>query len=664
MSTRLMQIAMVFVVGFIVGNFYHHVADAVQHTPHDDGDGGAKMHAVEARLSSLEQALVRNSAAASSSLPAAALPIRAATPEPEAPPTPRKSRRNRAAAAARLETAAVDADGCPGGRKPVHVVLTAQDSLYQAWQTRIMYYHLRKIQKANPCTELTGFTRMLNAPGAKPDALMDEMPTVVVHALDGGGGCRGDPSSNTCDMGFPVMNRPHGVTQLLEQLPPSLTEEYVLIAETDHILLRDIPNRATPSRPVCYPFHYMNAKAKELRPVVQRFVDDPDVVDPCGPSPTIIHLPMLRRMTPEWLSLSFELKRDPQADKVFGWVLEMWGYTLAAARLGIRHLVMEELQAEPSALWNADMKDHGSPHIYHYTFGLEYSLDGVAVSGVGAWSLDKRHFMSHYPPRNLEPPPRCAGRAAHTLHALFNEASAALPQWPATKPTESHRGTLGWLPGSTAALSEQAFHASPVARAAVSRGPWSWGGARIHFFRGGRLHTPWGSGTWGLASDAIHAQVGECGHFRLAFDAARTRFSATRLDGGAAPPGHLLAAGSDEAAAKAIALDSESWAGVGADGFADGGSQLLGTGPWSWTGVAPVAFLAGGRLHTPWGPGTWGAHGDGDRTVFANFVGEEHIVRFDECFGFASTRKRDGDQASGRLLLDPPAKVCPPLTKR
>ena len=86
--------------------------------------------------------------------------------------------------------------------------------------------------------------------------------------------------------------------------------------------------------------------------------------------------------------------------------------------------------------------------------------------------------------------------------------------------------------------------------------------------------------------------------------------------------------------------------------------------PWSWTGVAPVAFLAGGRLHTPWGPGTWGAHGDGDRTVFANFVGEEHIVRFDECFGFASTRKRDGDQASGRLLLDPPAKVCPPLTKR
>ena len=68
------------------------------------------------------------------------------------------------------------------------------------------------------------------------------------------------------------------------------------------------------------------AQAPSLRPIVARFVDDPDAVDPCGPSPLLIHLPQLRRLTPEWLKLSFDLKRDPQADKVFGWVLEMWGY--------------------------------------------------------------------------------------------------------------------------------------------------------------------------------------------------------------------------------------------------------------------------------------------------------------------------------------------------
>ena len=62
----------------------------------------------------------------------------------------------------------------------------------------------------------------------------------------------------------------------------------------------------------------MNPKAADLRPIVARYVDDPEVVDPCGPSPVMIHLPLLRKLTPEWLKLSFELKHDPQADKIFG----------------------------------------------------------------------------------------------------------------------------------------------------------------------------------------------------------------------------------------------------------------------------------------------------------------------------------------------------------
>ena len=70
----------------------------------------------------------------------------------------------------------------------------------------------------------------------------------------------------------------------------------------------------------CFPFGYMNAKAAELRPIVSRFVDDAESVDPCGPSPVLIHVETLRKLTPEWLRLSFELKRDEQANKIFGWV--------------------------------------------------------------------------------------------------------------------------------------------------------------------------------------------------------------------------------------------------------------------------------------------------------------------------------------------------------
>ena len=44
-----------------------------------------------------------------------------------------------------------------------------------------------------------------NQVGAKPDGLMDEIPTVLVHALEQGSGCRAG-TENTCDLG--VMNSP------------------------------------------------------------------------------------------------------------------------------------------------------------------------------------------------------------------------------------------------------------------------------------------------------------------------------------------------------------------------------------------------------------------------------------------------------------------------
>ena len=37
--------------------------------------------------------------------------------------------------------------------------------------------------------------------------------------------------------------------------------------------------------------------------------------------------------------------------------------------------------------------------IYHYTFGVEYTKEGVpVVGGVGEWSLDKRHYFGAAPP--------------------------------------------------------------------------------------------------------------------------------------------------------------------------------------------------------------------------------------------------------------------------
>ena len=58
------------------------------------------------------------------------------------------------------------------------------------------------------------------------------------------------------------------------------------------------------------------------------------------------------------------------------------------------------------------------PMIYHYTFGVEYALDGIPVVGsVGEWSLDKRHYFGALPPKQLAPPPHCALECAWVLLA-------------------------------------------------------------------------------------------------------------------------------------------------------------------------------------------------------------------------------------------------------
>ena len=75
-------------------------------------------------------------------------------------------------------------------------------------------------------------------------------------------------------------------------------------------------------------------------------------VQPIGPSPVIISKAQLVTLTPTWLQLSLALKRDPAADRRFGWVLEMWGYSIAAAQHGIKHKVQREWQIERGGNWS------------------------------------------------------------------------------------------------------------------------------------------------------------------------------------------------------------------------------------------------------------------------------------------------------------------------
>ncbi|KAK3241279.1 hypothetical protein CYMTET_48940 [Cymbomonas tetramitiformis] len=49
------------------------------------------------------------------------------------------------------------------GEGKFHVIVTANQAKYVAWQTRAMYYHFKKIKEANPDCKMGGYTRVLHS---------------------------------------------------------------------------------------------------------------------------------------------------------------------------------------------------------------------------------------------------------------------------------------------------------------------------------------------------------------------------------------------------------------------------------------------------------------------------------------------------------------------
>ena len=327
---------------------------------------------------------------------------------------------------------------------------------------------------------------------------------------------------------------------------------------------------------------------------------DPDPAQ-VGPSPAIMHVSNLKKLAPLWYELSVQMKADREADGAFGWMLEMWGYSVAALRVGVKHFAWQQIQIEPSAAWHQDVNSQ-DPYIYHYTFGVEYNLDGTpVVGGKGAWSLDKRNYYGQAPPKQLSPPPECAQQCAWEWRRLFNEATANM----------SSVG-LSWYERTGGDTQRQKRQPAPelagVGKAIVEAGPWLIEGGkpteRVHFFKRGIAWTPWGGGSW-RATGALTVELKLCSTLSLTFDSATepTRFT---YSGGKRSAGRLdpqYAALTSSAALAAQPAPPAHPLAV----------RLQGEGPWAFGeapisgGQSPYAFLRGGVLATPHGPGTYAA---------------------------------------------------------
>ena len=311
-----------------------------------------------------------------------------------------------------------------------HVLLTANDAPYQRWQSRVMYYQYGKLRRAFPDSALGGFTRILHS--GHEDALMNEIPTVVVNTLP----------ADVHDDGYVVLHRPYAFKQWLETYADDIDEEFVLMSEPDHLFVHPPPLLATKTKAAAFPFFYIAPNDPKFKPIVERFNEaraPPEAFAPIGSSPVMIHVDALRRVVPKWHELAVAMKRDAQANEAFGWVVEMWAYSIASAQVGVTHELVKHFMLQPP--FDKTMQVGGKDaYIVHYTYGDDYDANGrftpgvnqgaAALKGGGGWHFDKRDFTDRAPRRGeLTLPPANAGEAIRRTIEIIVEAMDTLPNW-------------------------------------------------------------------------------------------------------------------------------------------------------------------------------------------------------------------------------------------
>ena len=261
----------------------------------------------------------------------------------------------------------------------IHVMATSNGSPYQNWQTRIMY---RTFLDAAKNSDMKHFTRLLHR--RTDDELMAEVPTVRVDSLHA-------ECDRWCE--FPVADRPDAIKKWLAT-PDSRRGEWILMIEMDYVWKKAVPMPEPGSPAVAFHFNYINPNYPRL-PEVMRSLMPPEQRDeikmediPCtGPAPTMIRRVDLVPLMDEYERIAAAIEADPVAKQRLGWVREMYAYDLAAAIIGVKHVVQDPGETIMIAQPPADAK-MGRASMYHYTWGAEYFRNGEKV-----WSWDKRPYV-------------------------------------------------------------------------------------------------------------------------------------------------------------------------------------------------------------------------------------------------------------------------------
>ena len=259
-----------------------------------------------------------------------------------------------------------------GEDRTYHIVVSAQGTATH-WQSRIHYYWYKKIkkqcEKEGHC-DMGEFTRLLHS--GKPDDLMDEIPTFVAKEL---------PPKHP-HHGYIVLNRPYAFLQWMKKA--TIKEKYILMGEPDHLWLKPMPNLMDGENPAAFPFFYIEPTSPKFIHITEKFVGKIDTPEqkarlfPIGSSPTLLSVKDMKKIAPIWYNVSLAVHNDDEAVKEWGWVQEMYAFTISMYLAGIKECgLFIDMMSQPP--WDSQKDKY---YLLHYTYGMDYAKNGTFTPGM------------------------------------------------------------------------------------------------------------------------------------------------------------------------------------------------------------------------------------------------------------------------------------------
>jgi len=187
----------------------------------------------------------------------------------------------------------------------------------------------------------------------------------------------------------------------LSENPPE--EEVILLIEPDCVFLGPLTGELVRrGHPMSHPIGYMDPSPNAE--LVQKHCSRPELVEVAGIPTVLIHRDDLMELLPLWIEKTENIRNDPRSLELLegGWIADMWGYTCAAAEIGLRHQLR--------ALSRVQGEEPAAQPIIHYCYASSYTEHD--------WHWDKRYYR---PWERVPDPPDIVPSVDKALIGLLNE---------------------------------------------------------------------------------------------------------------------------------------------------------------------------------------------------------------------------------------------------